>query len=170
MRILVISDTHVPARADALPGEVAAALASGPDLVIHAGDLTSPAILEQLEMSPHFKGVSGNMDPPEVTASLPRERVIEVQGLRIGVLHGDGPGRGPDMAESLATWFDEADIVVSGHTHRPHLVVLDGVYLFNPGSATDPRGGSAPSIGWIEIPAGDGFPSFSIVPLGAVST
>ena len=170
MRILVISDTHVPARTDALPREVTEALASGPDMVIHAGDLTSPAILEHFEMAPHFKGVSGNMDPPEVSGSLPRERVIEVQGLRIGVLHGDGPGRGPDMAESLATWFDDADIVISGHTHRPHLVVLDGVYLFNPGSPTDPRGGSVPSIGWIEISGSDSFPTFSIVPLGAAST
>ncbi len=166
MRILVVSDTHLPGRAHALPRGVMDALESGPDAILHAGDFTSPATLQHFELDDAFVGVSGNMDPGDVKSYLPEERLLELGGLRVGLLHGDGPGRGPDMFDRLATWFSDVDLVISGHTHSPHLVIREGIYLFNPGSCTDPRDGSPPSLGWIDL-SGDDEPRFTFVPLGA---
>ncbi len=165
MRVLVVSDTHIPSRGTELPRDLLKALDSGPDMVLHAGDLTSATTLEYFEGIPGFVGVEGNMDPPDIGGELPRERIVEVSGLKVGILHGDGPGKGPEMFSNLASWFEDVDVVVSGHTHVPHFTVIDGIYLFNPGSCTDPRGGSAPSFGWIDLERG-GEPSFSVVPLG----
>ncbi len=165
MKILVVSDTHLPSRADRLPADLVEAAEDSPDMVLHAGDYTASDTLECFQIMPHFVGVVGNMDPQAVAENLPRERELEIAGFNIGILHGDGPGRGPDMFQNLRGWFTDVDIVISGHTHSPHLKVIDGVYMFNPGSATDPRDGSFPSFGWIELDRGR-KPRFSVVGMG----
>ncbi|MFW5897305.1 MAG: metallophosphoesterase family protein, partial [Bacillota bacterium] len=156
---------HLPTRADRLPPDLVEAMEDSPDMVLHGGDYTSVDVLEYFQIMPHFVGVVGNMDPQTVAESLPREREIEIAGFRIGLLHGDGPGRGEDMFQNLRNWFNDVDIVISGHTHAPHLKVIDGVYLFNPGSATDPRADSFPSFGWIQLDR-DRKPRFTFVAMG----
>ncbi len=155
MRILVLSDTHIPTRSQQIPSSLRQLVESQPDLIVHAGDLVSEESLQQLQQYATVRAVAGNMDPSDLRWQLPAERTITCDGYNIGVIHGDGLGP-PDRRDAeLVRRFPESDIVVVGHTHVSRLVVHDGTYLFNPGSATDPRGSSMPTVGWIETgPAG----------------
>jgi uncharacterized protein len=152
MRILVLSDTHIPNRTTQLPGEVIRALESSPDLILHAGDLVSEELAGILGDYAPLKAVAGNMDPGELRRSLPRLRELDCGGISVAVMHGDGL-KG-DVSAALLRHFPGADVIVSGHTHRPQLLNRDGTWILNPGSPTDPRGGTPPSFGWIELSAG----------------
>ncbi len=161
MRILVISDTHIPARTGDLPRAVLQAAESDPDLIIHAGDLVEEQVLHVLEECAPVHAVAGNMDPPALTQQLPRRREIDAGGVKIGVMHGDSlpAPRSADDGERAAE-FPEADVVVTGHTHIPRLTSVNGVWVLNPGSPTDPRGGSVRTFAWMEME--DGELSFTV--------
>ncbi len=150
MRILVLSDTHIPSRTDHLPGEVIDALESSPDLILHAGDLVTAELIGFLSEYAPLKAVCGNMDPEDLRCTLPRLRELDCEGVSVAVMHGDGL-KEDDFPGALIRHFPGADIVVSGHTHRPHLLNVDGTWIFNPGSPTDPRGGASASFGWIDL-------------------
>ena len=96
--------------------------------------------------------VRGNMDP--ATAETPLKRVVDVGGLRIGLIHGWGAPEG--MAGRILPEFAGArlDCLVYGHTHEPCCRWQDGLLLFNPGSATDRRRMPWESVGLLEIEAG----------------
>jgi predicted phosphodiesterase len=65
---------------------------AGADLVLHAGDFVSLQFHEELaKLGPPLEGVAGNMDEPALKQALPKQRVVEVAGLRIGMLHDPGP-------------------------------------------------------------------------------
>jgi hypothetical protein len=109
------------------------------DLILHAGDLAAPAVLDAIEaLGPPVAAVHGNVDPPELRRRLPERRVVEVDGARIGMIHDAGPAAG--RLERLRTAFPGADAVVFGHSHIPlHERAADGFQIFNPGSPTDRR-------------------------------
>lgn len=154
-QVLVLSDTHIPARTQQQPDAVIEAAESPPDLIVHAGDLVDEEVLRSLERFAPVQAVAGNMDPQELLQQLPRRREIDAGGIAIGVMHGDAlssPRSG--SAEELVDEFPGMDVVITGHTHVPRLTFLNGVWIFNPGSPTDPRGGSECAFGWIEIDAG----------------
>lgn len=131
-RIGVVSDTHVPDRQKAIPEAILQGL-RGVDLIIHAGDLTSLAVLDVLGRIAPVRAVSGNMDPAEVRERLEKTAVIQVAGRTIGVMHGQGS---PGDTEALARQsFPEADVVVFGHTHRSFLEYRGHALIFNPGPA-----------------------------------
>ena len=153
MRILVLSDTHIPSRTDHLPVEVIDALESSPDLILHAGDLATAEMIGFLSEYAPLKAVCGNMGPGEVRCTVPRLRELDCEGVSVAVMHGDGL-KEDDVPRALIRHFPGADIVVSGHTHRPQLLNVDGIWMFNPGSPTDPRGGAPASFGWIELSGG----------------
>ena|SRR5436190_20514585 len=118
----VISDTHGLIRPQAV-----AALA-GSDLIIHAGDVGKPEVLERLgELAPTF-GVRGNIDIDSWAARLPLTQRVEAGGLALFVLH-----------EIAQLDLDPASAgfaaVVFGHSHRPLIETRDGVLFLNPGSA-----------------------------------
>src|SRR3954447_13298421 len=97
MRIAVISDTHMPRGARALPGDCLARLRRA-DVILHAGDLTGLAFLEELTaLGPPVEAVHGNMDEPAVRALLPEERIVEAGGVRLGMVHIPGPGAGREQ-------------------------------------------------------------------------
>ena len=87
MLIGLISDTHIPDRAKILPQNVIDAF-SDVDLILHAGDLTSPRVLDELEQIAPTMAVQGNMDRAN-GIDLPKAKVIEVEGLKLGVIHGE---------------------------------------------------------------------------------
>lgn len=138
MRLLIIADTHVPKRARDLPEalwrEVDAA-----DVVVHAGDWVEAALLDRLEArSAHLIGVFGNNDGPELRARLPEVARVELDGLRLAVVHETGPAQGRE--ERCARNFPDTDVLVFGHSHIPWDSVADsGLRLLNPGSPTDRR-------------------------------
>jgi putative phosphoesterase len=116
-------------------------LLAGADLVLHGGDFVSSGFLEELEqLGPPVEGVHGNMDEPDLKALLPKERVVEVDGLRIGMVHNAGPRVGREAR--LAARFADCEAVVYGHTHVPQVERFQHLWVLNPGSPTERR--SAP--------------------------
>lgn len=147
----VVSDTHVPARARALPAQLFDAFADV-DMILHAGDLVSESVLTELEALAPVHAVCGNMDPPELARRLPRTKMIEAAGVKIGLIHGDG--RGGSTVERAYQAFPDADCIVFGHSHTPHLERRGKTLLFNPGSPTDRRREPKHSYGFLEIEDG----------------
>ena len=153
MRVLVLADTHVPDHAKALPPDVVAALA-GVDLILHAGDVTSAELLEQLDRHAPVRAALGNNDGPDVEEWGAKEEVeIDVDGVRIAMVHIAGPRRGRDRR--LRRRFPRAGVIVFGHSHIPVDEEFDGIRLFNPGSPTWKRRQPVPTFGLLEIGAGE---------------
>jgi len=136
-RVAVISDTHLPRGPRALPA-ACVALLSRAELVLHAGDFVSVAFLEELRaIGPPVEGVFGNMDEPALEDSLPKQRVVEVGEVRIGMVHDAGPRAGREAR--LAARFEDCDAVVYGHTHVPQVERFHHLWVLNPGSPTERR-------------------------------
>jgi uncharacterized protein len=105
---------------------------------LHGGDFVSVAFLEELRrIGPPVEGVCGNMDEPALKASLPKQRVVEVGEIRIGMLHDAGPRAGREAR--LAARFEECNAVVYGHSHVPQVEQFQHLWVLNPGSPTDRR-------------------------------
>ncbi len=119
-RIGVISDTH-----DLLRSEAIAALA-GSDLIVHAGDVCQPDVLDELARIAPVVAVRGNNDRGRWAATLPSFRTIDISGFRIHVIH--------DLKE-LSADASRFHAVVSGHSHKPGFHRSGGVLFLNPGSA-----------------------------------
>jgi putative phosphoesterase len=136
LRIVVVSDTHLPRGARRLPEACLRELERA-DLILHAGDFTSAAVLADLRELAPVEGVHGNMDEPELRALLPERRVVEAGGLRIGIVHDPGPAAG--RKARLVAAFPDCDAIVYGHTHIPQLEMHAGVWILNPGSPTERR-------------------------------
>jgi hypothetical protein len=137
MLIGLISDTHIPDRARILPQNVIEAF-SDVELILHAGDLTSPKVIDELEDIAPVMAVQGNMDRAN-GIDLPKAKTIEAEGLRIGVIHGEVyPRADSDQLVYLAKELD-VDILVSGHSHQPKIEHKEGILLLNPGSPVVPR-------------------------------
>ncbi len=131
---VVIADTHIPRRAKALPASLIPRLERA-DLILHAGDLMDPALLEELSAYAAVKAVGGNLDPPE--AALPETLEFFFGGERVAMVHDSGPKRG--RRARMRRRFPYARVVVFGHSHIPWLEDEGGLLLLNPGSPTDKR-------------------------------
>ncbi|MFJ8079145.1 metallophosphoesterase family protein [Streptomyces sp. NPDC096205] len=138
MRLLLISDTHLPRRARELPAEVLTEVEAA-DVVVHAGDWVDTATLDLLEeRSRRLIGVYGNNDGPDLRARLPEIAHAELGGLRFGMVHETGPAQGREAR--CAARFPELDVLVFGHSHIPwDSTAATGLRLLNPGSPTDRR-------------------------------
>ncbi|WP_042804627.1 metallophosphoesterase [Streptomyces sp. C] len=138
MELLLVSDTHVPARARVLPAELLERVPRA-DVVIHAGDWTDTATLDLLQQrARRLVAVYGNNDGPPLRARLPEVAYAELGGLRFAVVHETGPARGRE--ERCAARFPDVDVLVFGHSHIPwDTTAGDRLRLLNPGSPTDRR-------------------------------
>lgn len=138
MRLLIMSDTHVPLRARDLPTELWDEVALA-DVVIHAGDWVSPGLLDQLEQrAGRLIGVYGNNDGPELRERLPEIARATLGGLRLAVIHETGQKAGREARADRD--FPDTDVLVFGHSHIPWDTVSPaGLRLLNPGSPTDRR-------------------------------
>lgn len=155
MRLLLISDTHLPVRAKELQPQVWQ-LVDEADLVIHAGDWVDEATVDALAgRASRLVGVAGNNDGPAIWRRLGEVARVEVEGVRIAVIHetGAAAGRerrcderfGPDSA-------DPADLLVFGHSHIPwDTTTPAGLRLLNPGSPTDRRRQPVGTVMSVEI-------------------
>jgi len=137
LRLLVIADTHLPARARDLPAEVWSAVDEA-DVVLHAGDWVTPRLLDVLEeRATRLVGVWGNNDGPELRRRLPEVARVELGGLRWGVVHETGPKQRRE--ERMRADYPDLDVLVFGHSHIPWDTEHAGLRLLNPGSPTDRR-------------------------------
>jgi putative phosphoesterase len=147
--VAVISDTHLPRGARRLPERCLEELRSA-DLILHAGDLSSVAFLEELRaLGPPVEAVYGNVDEPALQELLPEERVVEIAGARIAMRHI------PEPAELLLARFPACAAIVCGHTHVPVVERSGGVWLLNPGSPTERRRSPFHSLILLEVEAGE---------------
>ena len=126
----VLSDTHLSEVNANFVTHVDTAF-SDCSAVIHAGDLTSRAILEIFGDRPVY-AVHGNMCGYETRSALPESLAFSIGGYRFGLCHGDGIGY--DRETELISRFAEADCIISGHTHRPLVQQFGSVLLVNPGT------------------------------------
>ncbi|UZX05481.1 metallophosphoesterase [Arthrobacter sp. CDRTa11] len=138
MNLLLVSDTHVPNRARALPRQVWAAVENA-DVVFHAGDWVTAALLDEFEQrSRRLVGVYGNNDGPELRSRLPESTAVALEGVKFAVIHETGPAKGREGR--CDEQFPTADVLVFGHSHIPwDTTSPGGLRLLNPGSPTDRR-------------------------------
>ena len=138
MRLLLISDTHLPARARELPSRVWDEVAAA-DVVVHAGDWVDVALLDELEeRSERLIGVYGNNDGPALRARLPEIARADLDGVRLAVIHETGAKQGRE--QRCDARFPGTDVLVFGHSHIPwDTTTPAGMRLLNPGSPTDRR-------------------------------
>ncbi|MEU7996824.1 YfcE family phosphodiesterase [Micromonospora sp. NPDC049060] len=138
MRLVITADTHVPKRARDLPEPLWAAVDAA-DVVLHAGDWVDEALLDALAArARRLVGVYGNNDGPALRARLPEVARVELDGLRVAVVHETGPKAGRESR--CAARFPGTDVLVFGHSHIPwDTVAPGGLRLLNPGSPTDRR-------------------------------
>ncbi len=137
-RLLLMADTHLPKRAKALPTELWAAVDAA-DVVVHAGDWVEPPLLDELEQRAQWLvACHGNNDGPELRSRLPEVARVEIEGLRLAVVHETGDKRGRE--ERCAAGYPDVDVLVFGHSHIPwDTTAGTGLRLLNPGSPTDRR-------------------------------
>jgi hypothetical protein len=164
----VLADTHIPDRIKALPPR-ALELLAGADLILHAGDICRPGVLDELRRVAPVVAVMGNRDIwYRANHTLPMKLIVEVGQIKIGLTHGHG-GLAGYIKEKLIffttgfyafrryerkarTWFDGVDAIVFGHTHYPVNRVRNGQLLFNPGSVgPDYRARFGASIGRLTV-------------------
>jgi uncharacterized protein len=151
--IAIISDTHLPRGDRSLPAECLSHLRQA-DLIIHAGDFSSLAIMTQLGEYAQVAAVHGNADCAELRDLLPKQLELTVGDVHLGVLHNAGPAQG--RLERLRKSFPQANAVIFGHSHIPLLErdPLSGFQIFNPGSATDKRRQPIHTMGLARISGG----------------
>ena len=164
MRVLVVSDTHAPGRWQGVPAELLLPLARA-DAILHAGDVCTAGVLDDLAQFAPVHVVMGNNDGSAVQGWGARPTLeLELAGVRVAMVHDSGSrdGRG----RRLARWFPSADLVVYGHSHAPFDGSDAGVRLFNPGSTSDPRREPVGTHGVLELQDGVVLAS-RIVPIEA---
>lgn len=162
LRVAVLSDTHAPRFWKACPPRVAEHL-TGVDLVLHAGDVCVPAVLDELAGFAPVHAVSGNNDGPEVAAwGAPVTIELELAGVGVAMVHDSGAAQG--RTSRMRRRFPDADLVVFGHSHIPWDSEHDGQRLFNPGSPTDKRRQPHGTMGILELADGR-VRSATIVPV-----
>ncbi len=141
MVVGVISDTHGLLRPEALD------LLRGSDHIIHAGDIGAPEIIPALEKLAPVTAIRGNIDRQDWTRKFPETEVVELAGVHIYIIHDlNAIDLNPKAAGFAA--------VISGHSHKPHQEMKDGVLYFNPGSAGPRRFKLPITVGRLEITAG----------------
>ena len=110
-----------------------------PDLILHCGDLTTLEATSVFERIAPVDAVAGNNDGPEIVRRYGRRKILECDGMLIGMIHGDGR-RGTTLGRARAAFSSErVDAIVFGHSHVPYLEHENDVLLLNPGSPTDKR-------------------------------
>ena len=130
IQIGVLSDTHIT-EANREFRRIVETMFRDVDILIHAGDMTSVEVFDYLSEW-NLKAVRGNMDDFKLKSLLPDKRVEEIEGVRIGIMHGRGGPEG--IMDLVLDEFTGVDLIVFGHSHVPVNGMKNGTRLFNPGS------------------------------------
>jgi putative phosphoesterase len=151
MRVLVLADTHVRDDLSRIPDEVWAA-AEQADVILHAGDVLTPHLLDRLGEHAPTHAVLGNNDIG-LDDRLPATAALELDGVTVAMIHDSGATRG--RPERMHTRFPDAAIVIYGHSHQPDdSIGIGGQRLFNPGSCTTRRQAPFRSFGLLDLDTG----------------
>ena len=136
----VVSDTHLPRFGHALPRALERGLRrAGVAAILHLGDLTDLLAVPLFEAIAPFDAVAGNNDGAAIRARFGRRKIVQVEDVRVGMVHGDGK-RGTTKSRALEAFAGEPiDVLLFGHSHRPLVAREGGLLIANPGSPTDKR-------------------------------
>jgi putative phosphoesterase len=139
MKIIAISDTHIKfgSITDHLPGELVEMLKKA-DMIIHTGDFIGKKAYDEFSGMNRLEAVHGNMDGPKLKNMLPERKVIEIEGIKIGLIHQAALSLQDTIGARYMAKEMEVDVLVFGHIHKPVIEKLD-VLLVCPGSPTAPR-------------------------------
>ena len=152
MRVAVISDTHAPRFWKGCPPAVAAHLSTA-ELILHAGDVCTPGVLDELAEFAPVRVVLGNNDGPEVAAWGATDTLeFDIEGLAVAMIHDSGPRDG--RLNRLRKRFPAAGLVVFGHSHIPWDQTDGGLRILNPGSPTDKRRQPHGTLAMLDIAGG----------------
>jgi putative phosphoesterase len=135
----IISDTH-----GHLP-QSASIIFEDADLIVHAGDIGDPQIIDVLQKIAPTRAVRGNMDMGQWARQFPQNETITVGSKTLYVIH--------DVyhLDIINTTAHGCHVVIFGHTHKPQVEKREGILYVNPGSAVHPRYGYPPSAALLEI-------------------
>jgi putative phosphoesterase len=123
------------------------------DLILHAGDVCTAAVLDELAQYAPVRVVQGNNDGPDVSAWGAEPTLeFDLEGVAVAMLHDSGPATG--RVTRMRRRFPHAELVVFGHSHIPWDTKENGQRLFNPGSPTDRRRQPVGTMGLLAIIAG----------------
>jgi hypothetical protein len=160
--IALVSDTHAPRRWKGCPPELAERL-QDVDLILHAGDVCTAAVLDELASYAPVHAVIGNNDGQEVEewGATPTFEA-ELAGVNVAMIHDSGPTKG--RPARLRKLFPDAQLVVFGHSHIPWDHDEEGQRSINPGSPTDRRRQPHGTFGLLDI-VGRAVRSYELVEL-----
>jgi uncharacterized protein len=152
MRVVALADTHAPRRWKSCPPPVAELLRQA-DVILHAGDVCTASVLDELSGYAPVLAVLGNNDGPDV-ADWGAEPTLQADlgGLRVAMIHDSGAAAG--RPHRMRRRFPDAELVVFGHSHIPLDDQSGGVRIFNPGSPADRRRQPHGTVGVLHIEAG----------------
>lgn len=145
-KIGVLADSHLPDWGN-LPLRLLSELEKM-DVIIHLGDFCDLQTYKDLQKIAPVIAVYGNMDGEDLRALLPEKKTIEIQGFNIGLVHGWGPPK--NLENRVAGVFEDADLILFGHSHIPLFQKMENVYVFNPGSTSMNRDGTT-TFGILEL-------------------
>jgi len=132
----LISDTHIPVRARAIPQRVFEIFDKA-EFIVHAGDLVQLTVIDDLEQLAPVLAVYGNMDGPEIRGKLPKMNSVKVFDWKIGVMHDPGTLFGMGKMREIAKQ-NGFNVLIYGHTHNSSMKWEGKTLFINPGSPTNP--------------------------------
>ncbi len=149
IKILVVSDIHFPDRRETIPE--LSEYVKDVNLIFALGDFTAKEVLKYLQ-SFHIPvaAVHGNMDEQSLKMSLPKTHIVKIEGLKIGLFHGNGGPSGIEHRVKNA-FKRELDAYVFGHSHKTTNKIINGSLYFNPGTLC----GNIQTIGFLYIDFGN---------------
>lgn len=151
--VAVVSDTHIRRGGTRRLPDTAYRIIERADVILHAGDIVIPELLDELRGFAPVHAVLGNNDV-ELVGVLPAVWMDDLGGVRVGMVHDSGPRGG--RPGRMRRKFPTADLVVFGHSHIPwDEAGLDGQWLFNPGSPTERRSQPHYTMGTLELDGGE---------------
>ncbi len=145
LEFAIVSDTHWKQRVPDL--DRLCHRLQGAELIVHAGDVVSPEVLQALEEVAPVIAVAGNCCQAALRQRLPLQREEDLRGLKLGLFHGHLVNLGQPYA-ILDAFSDSVRLIVHGHTHLARHEECEGRAIFNPGSVSEPRYGTPASYGW----------------------
>jgi hypothetical protein len=151
----IVSDTHLPRFGRALPRALTAGLRDERvDRILHCGDMTELLAVDLLAEIAPVEAVAGNNDGQEIRDRFGRKKILTIDEVRIGLVHGDkGAYAAPRNAfDAFANEF--VDVICFGHSHRPLCEQRGEVLMLNPGSPTDKRMNPRYSYAIMRVDAG----------------
>ncbi len=163
----MLADTHAPRRWRSCPPAVAQYLRAA-DLILHAGDVCTATVLDELSGYAPVRAVRGNNDGMDVAAWGASETLeFDLAGLAVAMVHDSGRAEG--RCARLRRRFPAARLVLFGHSHIPLDQAADNVRIFNPGSPTDRRRQPQGTFGLLRIDDGR-LVEARIIPVTAIAS